>query len=555
MNRPTDPRPAAHDKILTRDDLIRLRAEARATGRIVVHCHGCFDIVHPGHIRHLRFAAQQGDILLVTITADDRVDKGAGRPLFPQDLRAENLAVLDFVNWVFVNPDATAVELLDAVQPDVFIKGSEYADNKDPRFAAERAAVEQHGGRVVFSSGDIVFSSTALIQALSGELSDTDHPHDPRARQLQRLRRGHDVDADALTDVMRRFQGQRALVVGELINDSYVFCDQPEVASEAACMSLRPLDRAAFDGGAAVIARHLAALGARPTLLTPLPNTIEAATCRNRLETEGVEVVPLTIDHPMFEKQRFLVGSDKVMKLDLVQPLALDETQRAHLEALAAEIAGDAVDLAIIADFRLGLFTDSSLAALARALRGPARILSADVSGRRNALRSMPQLDLATPSETELREAMRDFDASLNAVVFRYLRETAVKNAIVTLGRDGAIAFSPKPDVDASEWASHLDAEHIPALTAYAVDPLGCGDALLATASLAAAAGADLVQAAYLGAVAAAIAGARLGNHAVDAATLRRKLLQLEQAPLSIDIAAPTRSGLTLADPPRTATS
>jgi cytidyltransferase-like protein len=86
-------------KVLSRDELCARREEARRLGRTVVQCHGCFDIVHPGHVRHLRHAAEQGDLLLVTITADAVMKKGEGRPLFPQELRAENLAALDCVDW------------------------------------------------------------------------------------------------------------------------------------------------------------------------------------------------------------------------------------------------------------------------------------------------------------------------------------------------------------------------------------------------------------------------------------------------------------------------
>src|SRR5690554_6067465 len=113
-----DPTPAIRRKILSRDSLLDLRAEARSDGRTVVQCHGCFDIVHPGHIRHLQQAARLGDILLVSITADAAMRKGDGRPLFPQELRAENLAALDFVDWVHIDRQETALELLEAVQPD-----------------------------------------------------------------------------------------------------------------------------------------------------------------------------------------------------------------------------------------------------------------------------------------------------------------------------------------------------------------------------------------------------------------------------------------------------
>ena len=128
-------------KICTRDELLARRDTARRDGRRVVHCHGCFDIVHPGHIRHLRQARQLGDLLLITITGDAGIGKGVGRPLIPQELRAENLSALDFVDWVYIEPSPTAVDLLDAVRPDVYVKGQEYATNQHAGFAAEREAV------------------------------------------------------------------------------------------------------------------------------------------------------------------------------------------------------------------------------------------------------------------------------------------------------------------------------------------------------------------------------------------------------------------------------
>src|SRR6202453_620645 len=157
---------ASHRKICNLERLLGVRREARAAGRVIVHCHVCFDIVHPGHIQHLQYAKSLGDELVVTVSADSHVQKGVDRPLIPDDLRASSLAALECVDWVYVNPNPTAVELLEALQPDVYIKGKEYERNHDPRFLAEREAVARHGGRVVFSSGDVVYSSTSLISAM-----------------------------------------------------------------------------------------------------------------------------------------------------------------------------------------------------------------------------------------------------------------------------------------------------------------------------------------------------------------------------------------------------
>lgn len=140
--------------------------DTRAAGQTVVHCHGCFDIVHPGYVRYLEFARQQGDLLVVSLTGDSDMGKGDLRPYIPQELRAENLAALQAVDLVYINPHPTACDLLEALRPDVYVKGHEYENSSDAGFLAERDIVLGHGGRVVFSSGDVVFSSTQLIELL-----------------------------------------------------------------------------------------------------------------------------------------------------------------------------------------------------------------------------------------------------------------------------------------------------------------------------------------------------------------------------------------------------
>ena len=132
-------------KICSLDRLLALRADARAAGRRIVQCHGCFDIVHPGHIRHLQFARSLGDILLVSVSSDAHVNKGINRPLIPDDLRAGSLAALECVDWVYINPHPTAVDLLEQTRPDIYVKGREYERNRDPRFLAERETVHRHG--------------------------------------------------------------------------------------------------------------------------------------------------------------------------------------------------------------------------------------------------------------------------------------------------------------------------------------------------------------------------------------------------------------------------
>lgn len=523
-------------KILQREALLARRARAREEGRSVVQCHGCFDLVHPGHIRHLQHAARQGDILLVTVTADAVMAKGEGRPLFPQELRAENLAALDCVDWVYINPHPTAAELLEEVRPDIYIKGREYETNQDPRFGAERAAVERHAGRVMFSSGDVVFSSTALIASM-------EHAEDPFHARLRQLVEAYDLTPERLEPLIASFAGMRICIVGEVITDTYVLCDRPEVAGESPVMSLRPIEQRSYDGGAAIIARHFAALGARPTLVTGLPRTTEAEALRQRLALDGVETVWVESDSPLLEKQRFLVGTQKVMKLDLVHPISLDAQRQDRLLGLARE-ASQGCDAGVIADFGNGLLTAGSITRLCEGVRRNVRTLTGDVSGRRSLLMHLRGMDLLCPTESELRDAVRDFDDSLNAVAWRLLQATGSRRAFITMGADGLIAFERIPKAERQPgWASRLHGEHVPALTPHALDALGCGDALIAGATLTLAAMGEvkgvMPTAAFLGSIAAGAEAARLGNVPITAHDLRQGLRRFGDSRLAVTTARP----------------
>ncbi len=518
-------------KILDKNALLERRDLARAAGRRVVHCHGCFDIVHPGHVRHLRQAKALGEILLVSVTGDSGVNKGVGRPLIPEELRAENLAALDFVDWVHIEHRPTATQLLAEVRPDIYVKGREYEFNNDPRFLAERDAVERHGGRVVFSSGDVVFSSTALINAMEQSV-------DPFHQRLSQLAASPELAGQELFSLLSRMRGKRLVVVGESILDTYVLCDRPDIAGESPIMTLRPLENRHYDGGAAIIARHAAALGARPTLVTALDDSEQSHQFRRRLVAEGVEVRALTTRTPTPEKQRFLVGAQKVMKLDLVEPYVLDASEQAALIGMATEAAraGGGCDAAVIADFGLGLMTPAALHRMCNALREHAAILSGDVSGRRSTLTAMRSMDLLCPSESEVRDAFRLHAEGLPLVAWRLLQDTDTRRAIVTMGAEGLIAFDRLHDVQETAddaWLHRLKAEHVPALTPFAIDPLGCGDSLLTAATLSLAAGGSLLASAFLGACAASCQAQRIGNVPISATDVRQTVVRVHNAHLT----------------------
>jgi rfaE bifunctional protein nucleotidyltransferase chain/domain len=119
---------AEYAKILEISQLAERLEPLRAQGSRIVHCHGVFDLLHVGHIRHFEKAKELGDVLVVTLTADRYVNKGPHRPAFNQNLRAEAIAALACVDCVAINDDASAVPAIEVIRPHFYVKGSDYRD-------------------------------------------------------------------------------------------------------------------------------------------------------------------------------------------------------------------------------------------------------------------------------------------------------------------------------------------------------------------------------------------------------------------------------------------
>lgn len=462
----------ADGKRLTLESVGAARARLRAEGRTLVQCHGCFDIVHPGHLRYLRFAKEQGDVLLVSVSADSVVGKGPDRPYIHEDLRLENLAALEFVDFVLLDEHTWAGPVLELVQPDVYVKGKEYETNRDPRFLRERELVESQGGRVIFSSGDVVFSSTAIIGRYRAQW---DLEHERHRFFCER----HGLTLASFEKALVELQGRRVLVVGDPILDAYVRCEAIGVASEAPVLSVTPVESSWFVGGAGLIAGQLAALGAEVTMLTAASVDEASERLFDTLANQGVraELSPAT-RRPVFVKRRYLVDEQKVFKVDEGHrtPLSSDATDR--FLARLAEFAGE-VDAVVATDFGYGLFGDRVAEALDELGRTTPVFL--DVSGRgAPTLLRLRHVAIATPTEDEIRFAMGDPDSGLSNLAAQYYRHSEAEGLVITMGPRGSILFHPPDDMADAMGRPRLRTDYLPALGSRpAVDAVGAGDVFL----------------------------------------------------------------------------
>ena len=151
-------------KILEINELADRVVRRKEEGTTIVHCHGCFDLMHPGHIKYFQAAKMMGDVLLVTISPDRFVDKGPDRPVFNEDLRAESIAALECVDYLAINKWPTAEETLRLIRPDIYVKGQEFENMEDKtgKIQKEVEVIKEIGAEIRFTH-EIVFSSTELL--------------------------------------------------------------------------------------------------------------------------------------------------------------------------------------------------------------------------------------------------------------------------------------------------------------------------------------------------------------------------------------------------------
>lgn len=484
---------SARHKVRTLDELGMVAELARARGRKVVLAHGVFDLLHPGHIRHLEAAKREGDVLIVTCTADRFVNKGPNRPAFAENLRAEMLAAVHCVDWVGVNMKPTAVNVIETIKPDVFVKGEDYADPSQDitgKIADERQAVESHGGRIVFTH-DITFSSTTLINRFLDI-------HEPRLRDYLDRLRGENALA-AIAGEIEKLSTLEVLLVGETIIDEYSYVRAVGKSPKEHMIATRFEGNEVFAGGVIATAKHVAEVCHRVVVVTLIGADDGDATeaFLRRSLPANVELIALRREGPTVRKVRF-VDQGYLRKLFEVQHMDDRPIDRGLSERLEAEIARRApgAALTLVNDFGHGMILPSLVATLT----GAARFLAINVQSNSanlgfNLIDKYPRADFLCIDTIEARLATRDRHNPIRYVADDLLpRIIDCPRMIVTMGVEGCLVHE-----------AGQPGRIIPAFTRTVTDTMGAGDAFFALASPLVAAGCPVEYAGLAGNAAGAI--------------------------------------------------
>ena len=500
-------------KIKTRDELIEAIA-SRPRAKKVIMCHGTFDLVHPGHVRHLLYAKTKADLLIASLTSDAHITKGNFRPYVPQDLRAMNLAALEVVDYVIIDDNPTPLSNIRAIQPDYFAKGYEYGSGEVPiQTREEMAALAEYGGEIIFTPGDIVFSSSKFIE---------NTPPDIANDKLHMLMESAGISFDDLREAVRRLSGTRVHVLGDTIVDSYMYCDPISSGSaKSPTLSVRLINQVDYSGGAAVVAKHLRAAGAEVVFSTLLGDDSWRDFVLNDLCEAGITCRPIVdATRPTTQKHVFIAKNHRLLKFDKVdnRPIGanmLDEFQRHLAES-------NTTDVFVFSDFRHGIFNRKTIPSLTEAIpEGRMRVADSQVASRWGNILEFQGFDLITPNEREARFALGDQDSVIRPLALDLYQKAKCKLLILKLGDRGTITYQAPSPVVRSFFTLDSFARHV-------VDPVGAGDALLSYSTLAFAAGQDPVIASIIGSIAAGVACCIDGNRPIEPSTILERIDQLE---------------------------
>ncbi len=508
-----------------------MRPKLKKEGKTIALCHGVFDLVHPGHIIHLQQAKQMADILVVSVTAAEYVRKGPGRPYFNDEMRLKVLEALECVDYVMLSEGYTVDDIVESVEPDLYIKGEEYAKEGDDvtgKITAERELVEQHGGRIAYTIGE-VFSSTKLINtALSGLPEDV-------IRYMQGF-----ITRYSMEDIKKyaeKAEKLKVLVVGDVIIDKYTYCIVHGLMSKDTGYSSGLEYSEEYLGGAAAVARHLSSFTENVTLMSIVGNEEEmrlklfdGLADRMRLKFTYSSSFPTIIKHRYLTRNAKREEYRKIFSINNIP-----ETMRYEREAREAFHRGlaeklEESDVVFLCDFGHGLIDGEA----GRLIQEKAKylVLNCQTNSTNygmNIITKYNRADTFTLDQKELRLAY-PMDMADEHTALGKLSARLGCCGWLTRGSEGAYGIENRkvyecPEISRCQDICQRDDDHkyeeiygcvdiheCPAFTLTVKDTVGAGDAFYSIAGLYAAAGAPIELGTFMGNIAGALGANIVGN-------------------------------------------
>lgn len=484
-------------QIYTLKELEKVVQSHKKNGQKIVLCHGCFDLVHMGHIRHFKEAKAQGDILVVTVTEDKYVNKGPDRPFFNEKQRTEFLASLSVIDAVAISRFPEATSIINTIKPDVYVKGSEY-ENVDNdvtgKIVEEEQAVKAHGGKLHFTH-DVVFSSSTLINAAFSSQSET------QKRFLSDLKQT--IGFEELQEIVASLSGLKAVVIGDTILDQYHHVKAVGHSMKSANLSVKKGESEIHTGGACAIAKHVASFCKSVDLITIVgdQDNYESLLKENKPKNLKLHLTKKK-DSPTVRKTRYIdeFSKQRIFEVAHINETYLSESQEKKVAEKIEKLLNGA-DIVFLCDFGHYFLSDT----LYRLIEKKSRYLVVNIQTNSlnfgfNTLKKIKKADYISIDERELQVHFQDKETHVDDLVEQLVKEKRTEKITITLGARGALMRHKKTQVI------------VPSVTSGVFDTVGAGDGHLSVAGLVSSVCDDMRVVGFLGNIAGGLVTKYLGN-------------------------------------------
>jgi rfaE bifunctional protein kinase chain/domain len=488
-------------------EVLKIRSSTPAGARISF-VSGNFNIVHPGHLRLLKLAAETADLLVVGVNPDSTPGVS-----MPASMRLDGVRALSIVDYAFLLQDSVT-DVIASLRPDFVVKGKEFEGAYNP----EAAAVESYGGKLIFSSGDVQFASMDLLRH---EFSQPAAP--PLLRGAEGFPQRHGLTKDALHKLLDKMSALRVAVIGDIIVDDYVMCDPLGMSQEDPTIVVSPIETQTFVGGAGIVSAHARSLGGRATLFTVFGADETAKYAREKLKAMDVNVHAIVDEtRPTTRKQRYRALDKTLLRVNHLRQHAIGKQLADKLRDDVISVLPE-IDLLMFSDFNYGCLPQELVDSIAAEARRQGVLMTADsqASSQMADISRFKNMALITPTERESRLALRDTASGLAVVAINLREAAAAENVMITLGEDGMMIHGRNRD---GEYMT----DRLPALNATPKDVAGAGDSVFTSTSMALCAGADVWLASYLGGIAAALQVSRVGNTPLEVKDIRFEINHID---------------------------
>jgi rfaE bifunctional protein kinase chain/domain/rfaE bifunctional protein nucleotidyltransferase chain/domain len=458
------------NKILDLNKLKEKIKKFKKDKKKVVLCHGVFDLLHIGHIKHFESAKKNGEILVVTITADEYVDKGPNRPHFSTSLRAEALSAIEIIDYISINYSSNAIDMINKIMPDIYFKGIEYKNNKSDltgMIKSEKKAVKSVGGQIKYSD-EQTFSSSSLLNEYGNLFSTSQKTYISKIKKK--------FSFQAISKMIESFSDTKVLIIGETIIDEYVFCEALGKSGKEPVLVFKDFGREQYLGGVLAIARHLSSFCKNISVLSLIGDKKEQeGFIKKNIEKNIVLNFLRKKNSPTIIKKRFIDRIDN-RKIFGIYSLNDENLKSIEEQKIIEKLKNlyTKFDLIIVADYGHGMITPK----IGKFISNQKKFLSlnAQINSTNIGLRSINKynkIDNLVINASELRYEMNQRDGDLLKLAKKFKDKIKSKYLSVTQGKMGAFTIDEKNKI----WKC-------PAFTNDPIDKIGAGDTFLSLLSL-----------------------------------------------------------------------